>query len=161
MTQEHGRVEPISGKLDYSLYPLGSLLTLIPYHVSVLVSCLISLSSFLLFYSLFFCFFLAVLCDGNDASCVSCTLEGHSCGQVDTNTWMVKRWKWWTEFSSQQNWSIDFFFLSANTMQVNKCSILCEFKLLFFNLPISPKQLLFIIDSKRLYLLLYFSKSLM
>uniref|UniRef100_A0A673B6H9 Zgc:162816 n=1 Tax=Sphaeramia orbicularis TaxID=375764 RepID=A0A673B6H9_9TELE len=32
MTQEHGRVEPISGKLDYSKYPLGSLLTLIPYH---------------------------------------------------------------------------------------------------------------------------------
>uniref|UniRef100_A0A3Q2Y4S3 Zgc:162816 n=1 Tax=Hippocampus comes TaxID=109280 RepID=A0A3Q2Y4S3_HIPCM len=32
MTQEHGRVEPISGKLDYSMYPLGSLLTLIPYH---------------------------------------------------------------------------------------------------------------------------------
>lgn len=54
-----------------------------------------------------------------------------------------------------------FFFLSANTMQVNKCSILCEFKLLFFIVPISPKQLLFIIDSKRLYLLLYFSKSLM
>ncbi len=34
MTQEHGRVEPISGPLDYSKYPLGSLLTLIPYHVS-------------------------------------------------------------------------------------------------------------------------------
>uniref|UniRef100_A0A3B4T817 Zgc:162816 n=1 Tax=Seriola dumerili TaxID=41447 RepID=A0A3B4T817_SERDU len=32
MTQEHGRVEPISGPLDYSKYPLGSLLTLIPYH---------------------------------------------------------------------------------------------------------------------------------
>uniref|UniRef100_H2M7I3 Zgc:162816 n=1 Tax=Oryzias latipes TaxID=8090 RepID=H2M7I3_ORYLA len=32
MTQEHGRVEPISGLLDYSKYPLGSLLTLIPYH---------------------------------------------------------------------------------------------------------------------------------
>uniref|UniRef100_A0A3Q0RS19 Zgc:162816 n=1 Tax=Amphilophus citrinellus TaxID=61819 RepID=A0A3Q0RS19_AMPCI len=32
MTQEHGRVEPISGELDYSKYPLGSLLTLIPYH---------------------------------------------------------------------------------------------------------------------------------
>uniref|UniRef100_A0A669CCW9 Zgc:162816 n=1 Tax=Oreochromis niloticus TaxID=8128 RepID=A0A669CCW9_ORENI len=32
MTQEHGRVEPISGQLDYSKYPLGSLLTLIPYH---------------------------------------------------------------------------------------------------------------------------------
>uniref|UniRef100_A0A3B4Z6F1 D-serine dehydratase-like n=1 Tax=Stegastes partitus TaxID=144197 RepID=A0A3B4Z6F1_9TELE len=32
MTQEHGRVEPISGQLDYSRYPLGSLLTLIPYH---------------------------------------------------------------------------------------------------------------------------------
>ncbi|XP_054624421.1 D-threo-3-hydroxyaspartate dehydratase isoform X2 [Dunckerocampus dactyliophorus] len=32
MTQEHGRVEPIVGKMDYSKYPLGSLLTLIPYH---------------------------------------------------------------------------------------------------------------------------------
>uniref|UniRef100_A0A3Q3EE49 Zgc:162816 n=1 Tax=Labrus bergylta TaxID=56723 RepID=A0A3Q3EE49_9LABR len=32
MTQEHGRVEPISGPLDYSKYPLGSMLTLIPYH---------------------------------------------------------------------------------------------------------------------------------
>ncbi|XP_034411242.1 D-threo-3-hydroxyaspartate dehydratase [Cyclopterus lumpus] len=32
MTQEHGRVEPISGLLDYGKYPLGSLLTLIPYH---------------------------------------------------------------------------------------------------------------------------------
>ncbi|KAA8587448.1 hypothetical protein FQN60_016310 [Etheostoma spectabile] len=32
MTQEHGRVEPISGLLDYSKYPVGSLLTLIPYH---------------------------------------------------------------------------------------------------------------------------------
>lgn len=34
MTQEHGRVEPISGVLDYSKFPLGTLLTLIPYHVS-------------------------------------------------------------------------------------------------------------------------------
>ncbi|KAM6918639.1 D-serine dehydratase [Xenentodon cancila] len=32
MTQEHGRVEPISGPLDYSKYPLGCLLTLIPHH---------------------------------------------------------------------------------------------------------------------------------
>ncbi|XP_056149621.1 D-serine dehydratase isoform X1 [Lampris incognitus] len=32
MTQEHGRVEPISDMLDHSKYPLGSLLTLIPYH---------------------------------------------------------------------------------------------------------------------------------
>ncbi|KAJ8352357.1 hypothetical protein SKAU_G00238330 [Synaphobranchus kaupii] len=32
MTQEHGRIEPISGKLDYEKFPLGSLLTLIPYH---------------------------------------------------------------------------------------------------------------------------------
>lgn len=32
MTQEHGRVEPISGKLDYSKYPLGTMLKLIPYH---------------------------------------------------------------------------------------------------------------------------------
>uniref|UniRef100_A0A673X3M3 Zgc:162816 n=1 Tax=Salmo trutta TaxID=8032 RepID=A0A673X3M3_SALTR len=32
MTQEHGRVEPLSGQLDYSRYPLGTLLTIIPYH---------------------------------------------------------------------------------------------------------------------------------
>ncbi len=36
MTQEHGRVEPVSGLLDYDKYPLGSLLTLIPYHVSTI-----------------------------------------------------------------------------------------------------------------------------
>lgn len=36
MTQEHGRVEPISGPLDYSKYPLGTVLMLIPYHVSIL-----------------------------------------------------------------------------------------------------------------------------
>ncbi|KAJ8255311.1 hypothetical protein GJAV_G00203430 [Gymnothorax javanicus] len=32
MTQEHGRVESISGKLNYEKLPLGSLLSLIPYH---------------------------------------------------------------------------------------------------------------------------------
>ncbi|XP_053490239.1 D-threo-3-hydroxyaspartate dehydratase [Ictalurus furcatus] len=32
MTQEHGRVEPISGKLDFSQFPLGSMLSLMPYH---------------------------------------------------------------------------------------------------------------------------------
>ncbi|XP_066543613.1 D-serine dehydratase [Amia ocellicauda] len=32
MTQEHGKVEPVSGKLDYEKFPLGSLLSLIPYH---------------------------------------------------------------------------------------------------------------------------------
>lgn len=36
MTQEHGKVEPISGLLDYSKYPLGTMMTLIPYHVSSL-----------------------------------------------------------------------------------------------------------------------------
>ncbi|KAF0047317.1 hypothetical protein F2P81_000950 [Scophthalmus maximus] len=34
MTQEHGRVEPASGQLDFSKYPLGTQLMLIPYHVS-------------------------------------------------------------------------------------------------------------------------------
>uniref|UniRef100_A0A665XEL5 Zgc:162816 n=1 Tax=Echeneis naucrates TaxID=173247 RepID=A0A665XEL5_ECHNA len=38
MTQEHGRVEPISGALDYSKYPIGSLLTLIPYHACATAS---------------------------------------------------------------------------------------------------------------------------
>ncbi|XP_066487541.1 D-serine dehydratase-like [Tiliqua scincoides] len=32
MTQEHGKIEPISGKLDFTKYRLGSLLALIPYH---------------------------------------------------------------------------------------------------------------------------------
>ncbi|XP_018599690.1 uncharacterized protein LOC108929550 [Scleropages formosus] len=32
MTQEHGRIEPISGNLDCSKFPLGSTLSLIPYH---------------------------------------------------------------------------------------------------------------------------------
>ncbi|XP_068605061.1 D-serine dehydratase [Brachionichthys hirsutus] len=32
MTQEHGRVEPVSGALDFSSYPLGTPLMLIPYH---------------------------------------------------------------------------------------------------------------------------------
>ncbi|XP_076880930.1 D-serine dehydratase [Brachyhypopomus gauderio] len=32
MTQEHGRVEPLSGALDYSQFPLGSTLYLIPHH---------------------------------------------------------------------------------------------------------------------------------
>ncbi|XP_044281139.1 D-threo-3-hydroxyaspartate dehydratase-like isoform X2 [Varanus komodoensis] len=32
MSQEHGRIEPASGKLDFSRFPLGSLLALIPYH---------------------------------------------------------------------------------------------------------------------------------
>ncbi|TNM98057.1 hypothetical protein fugu_014303 [Takifugu bimaculatus] len=36
MTQEHGRMEPISGPLDYSKYPLGTMLTLIPYHRCIL-----------------------------------------------------------------------------------------------------------------------------
>lgn len=32
MTQEHGKVEAVSGKLDCSQFPLGSMLSLIPYH---------------------------------------------------------------------------------------------------------------------------------
>ncbi|KAG7273485.1 hypothetical protein CRUP_015861 [Coryphaenoides rupestris] len=32
MSQEHGMVETITGELDYSKYPLGTLLTLVPYH---------------------------------------------------------------------------------------------------------------------------------
>ncbi|XP_041045779.1 D-serine dehydratase isoform X4 [Carcharodon carcharias] len=37
MTQEHGKIEPTSGKLDFDKFPLGSLISLIPYHVSALV----------------------------------------------------------------------------------------------------------------------------
>uniref|UniRef100_A0A8D0L963 D-serine dehydratase-like domain-containing protein n=1 Tax=Sphenodon punctatus TaxID=8508 RepID=A0A8D0L963_SPHPU len=32
MTQEHGRIEPIAGNLDFSKFPLGSLLAVVPYH---------------------------------------------------------------------------------------------------------------------------------
>ncbi|XP_007434211.1 uncharacterized protein LOC103056254 [Python bivittatus] len=32
MTQEHGKIEPITGKLDFPKFPLGSLLALVPYH---------------------------------------------------------------------------------------------------------------------------------
>ncbi|XP_058035962.1 D-serine dehydratase-like [Ahaetulla prasina] len=32
MTQEHGKIEPMIGKLDFAKFPLGSLLALIPYH---------------------------------------------------------------------------------------------------------------------------------
>ncbi|XP_026883176.2 D-threo-3-hydroxyaspartate dehydratase [Electrophorus electricus] len=32
MTQEHGRVEPVSGPLDFGQFPLGSMFSLIPYH---------------------------------------------------------------------------------------------------------------------------------
>ncbi|XP_026543475.1 uncharacterized protein LOC113425518 [Notechis scutatus] len=32
MTQEHGRIEPMTGELDFAKFPLGSLLALIPYH---------------------------------------------------------------------------------------------------------------------------------
>nr|XP_056713488.1 D-serine dehydratase-like [Euleptes europaea] len=32
MSQEHGRVEAVTGKLDLAQFPLGSLLSLIPYH---------------------------------------------------------------------------------------------------------------------------------
>lgn len=53
MTQEHGRVEPVSGLLDYSKYPLGSMLTLIPYHVST-VQCRVKL--FCQFYRVHFHF---------------------------------------------------------------------------------------------------------
>ncbi|XP_067835033.1 D-serine dehydratase [Heptranchias perlo] len=32
MTQEHGKIEPASGKLDFEKFPLGSFISLIPYH---------------------------------------------------------------------------------------------------------------------------------
>lgn len=51
MTQEHGRVEPISGILDYSKYPLGTMLTLIPYHVSIIPMSLTIVATLLLHHS--------------------------------------------------------------------------------------------------------------
>ena len=35
MTQEIGFVEPLSGKLDFQKYPIGSLLSILPWHVSI------------------------------------------------------------------------------------------------------------------------------
>lgn len=32
MTQEHGRIEPVSGQLEFEKFPLGSMLAIIPYH---------------------------------------------------------------------------------------------------------------------------------
>ncbi|KAJ7322075.1 hypothetical protein JRQ81_018362 [Phrynocephalus forsythii] len=32
MTQEHGKIEPLKGRLDFAKFPLGSLLRLLPYH---------------------------------------------------------------------------------------------------------------------------------
>ena len=40
MTQEIGIVEADEGCLDVSLYPIGSFLKIIPYHVSILLSVL-------------------------------------------------------------------------------------------------------------------------
>lgn len=34
LTQEHGQVEAIDGRLDFQRFPLGSILVLIPFHVS-------------------------------------------------------------------------------------------------------------------------------
>ena len=34
MTQEVGTVEAVEGSLDVSLYPIGSFLKIMPYHVS-------------------------------------------------------------------------------------------------------------------------------
>lgn len=69
MTQEHGRMEPISGPLDYSKYPLGTMLTLIPYHVSIPASLGAKLD---LFDSLpdLMTFVFSVLCHCSDAFCV-------------------------------------------------------------------------------------------
>lgn len=95
MTQEHGRVEPISGQLDYSKYPLGSLLTLIPYHVSTewfivhLIDTSVLLHIFLLSDNVFFS---AVMCNSSDASCVPCTLQGSSGREVDAHSRVVKSW---------------------------------------------------------------------
>lgn len=35
MTQEHGQVEATDGPLDFESFPVGSILALIPYHVSI------------------------------------------------------------------------------------------------------------------------------
>lgn len=35
LTQEHGQVEAVDGQLDFEQFPVGSILALIPYHVSV------------------------------------------------------------------------------------------------------------------------------
>lgn len=90
MTQEHGRVEPISGPLDYSKYPLGTMLTLIPYHVSILAFWGVRLGLFdLLTDCLTFVCCLAVLCHCSDAFCVPRVLWWSSGGEVAPNTRVV------------------------------------------------------------------------
>lgn len=39
LTQEHGQVEAVDGQLDFEQFPVGSILALIPYHVSVSPAC--------------------------------------------------------------------------------------------------------------------------
>lgn len=39
LTQEHGQVEAVNGQLDFEQFPVGSILALIPYHVSVSPAC--------------------------------------------------------------------------------------------------------------------------
>lgn len=90
MTQEHGRVEPISGPLDYSKYPLGTMLTLIPYHVSILAFWGVKLGLFgsvTALLTLVCCF--TVLCNCSDASCVPRVLWWSSGGEVAPNTRVV------------------------------------------------------------------------
>lgn len=92
MTQEHGRVEPASGQLDFSKYPLGTQLMLIPYHVSnVWIGAQTILYQFYCHPSLVWTSLLisAVLCNRSDASRVPCALRGASAGEVDTHSWVV------------------------------------------------------------------------
>lgn len=96
MTQEHGKVEPISGLLDYSKYPLGTMLTLIPYHVSIIPVTLTIVETLMLHYSPLSdpCLILTftVVCNCNDAFRVLCFLWGPVAGEVDMHTWVVNRW---------------------------------------------------------------------
>lgn len=73
MTQEHGRMEPISGPLDYSKYPLGTMLTLIPYHVSIPPLFGVKQSLFAPLPDFLTPFF-SVLCNCSDAFCLPCVL---------------------------------------------------------------------------------------
>lgn len=42
MTQEVGTVEAVVGSLDVSLYPIGSFLRIMPYHVSRVLSSILT-----------------------------------------------------------------------------------------------------------------------
>lgn len=49
MTQEVGTVEAVEGSLDVSLYPIGSFLRIMPYHVSRVLSSILTVEIYIFY----------------------------------------------------------------------------------------------------------------